>query len=130
MDVKSAFLNGELTKEVYVNQPPGFEVPNSENKVCKLYKALYGLKQAPRAWYRRIDDFLKSIGFSKGFLDAYVYVLKKNNYIVIIILYVDDLIIIGNNEDQIQHTQEQLKFEFEMTALGLMHFCLGIEVWQ
>ena len=130
MDVKLAFLNGELKEEVYVSQPPGFEEPNSENKVCKLIKVLYGLKQAPRAWYRRIDDFLRSIGFSKIYSDANVYVEKKDNYIVIIILYVDDLIIIGDNDDQIHHTQEQLKSEFEMTDLGLMHYCLGIEVWQ
>ncbi|MCO5553375.1 hypothetical protein L7F22_006896 [Adiantum nelumboides] len=130
MDVKSAFLNGELKEEVYVSQPPGFEVSNEEHKVCKLIKALYGLKQAPRAWYRRIDDFLKSIGFSKSYSDSNVYVLRQDNFIVIIILYVDDLIITGGNEDQIHHTKEQLKSEFEMTDLGLMHFCLGIEVLQ
>ena len=72
---------------------------------------------------------MKSIGFSKSFSNANVYVHKKDNCIVIIILYVNDLIITSDNEDQIHHTQEQLKLEFEMTNLGLMHFCLGIEVW-
>ena len=130
MDFKSTFLNRELKEEVYVSQPPGFEVPNEEHKVCKLTKALYGLKQAPRAWYCRIDDFLKSIGFFKSHSDdANVYVLKRDNHIVILILYVDDLIITGGNEEQIHHIQKQLKSEFEMTDLGLMHFCLRIEVW-
>ena len=92
MDVKSTFLNGHLKEEVYVFQPPGFEVPNSENKVCRLKKALYGLKQAPRAWYQRIDSFLISIGFSKSAFDANLYVYKQDGKYVVIVLYVDDLI--------------------------------------
>jgi len=65
MDVKSAFLNGVLKEEVYVEQPPGYEVEGQEHKVCKLKKALYGLKQAPRAWYSRIDAYLIDNGFDK-----------------------------------------------------------------
>ena len=68
MDVKSAFLNGDLEEEVYVEQPPGFEVSNRPNHVCLLKKALYGLKQAPRAWYIKIDSFLLSIA---SFLHPY-----------------------------------------------------------
>ncbi|MCO5567767.1 hypothetical protein L7F22_021462 [Adiantum nelumboides] len=70
MDVKSAFLNGYLKEEVYVEQPPGFEVAGLENKVCRLQKALYGLKQAPHAWNQLIDRYLLSIGFQRSFLDA------------------------------------------------------------
>ena len=76
MDVKSAFLNGHLKDEVYVFQPPGFEVPNSANQVCRLKKALYDLKQAPSAWYQWIDSFLISIGFSKSASNASLYVCK------------------------------------------------------
>lgn len=63
MDVKSAFLNGELQEEVYMTQPPGFKVAGSETQVCRLQKALYGLKQAPRAWYIKIDQYLVAHGF-------------------------------------------------------------------
>lgn len=74
MDVKSAFLNGDLKEEVYVSQPPGFEVPHSTNKVCKLKKALYGLKQAPRAWYQQIDKFFLALNFKRCASDANLYV--------------------------------------------------------
>jgi hypothetical protein len=130
MDVKSAFLNGHLKEEVYVTQPPGFEMPNSENKVCKLKKALYGLKQAPRAWNKRIDNFLRSIDFKQCASDASMYVKMKDGKQVIIIIYVDDLVLTGDHEECIGKTQECLKTEFEMTDLGILHYFLGIEVWQ
>ena len=130
MDVKSAFLNGHLKEEVYVTQPPGFEMPNSENKVCKLKKALYGLKQAPRAWNKRIDSFLGSIDFKQCASDASMYVKMKDGKQVIIIIYVDDLVLTGDHEECIGQTQECLKTEFEMTDLGILHYFLGIEVWQ
>ena len=74
MDVKSAFLNGDLQEEVYMTQPPGFEVEGQEHKVCKLIKALYGLKQAPRAWYAKMDDYLKKVGFQRSESDDTLYV--------------------------------------------------------
>ena len=70
MDVKSAFLNGYINEEVYVEQPPGFEDDKKPNHVYKLKKALYGLKQAPRAWYERLRDFLLSKGFMMGKVDT------------------------------------------------------------
>ena len=73
LDVKSAFLNGPLEEEVYVTQPPGFEVKGQESKVFKLQKALYGLKQAPRAWNKRIDSFLIERGFTKCVSEHNVY---------------------------------------------------------
>ena len=129
MDVKSTFSNVHIKEEVYVLQPPGFEMPELENKVCRLKKALYGLKQAPRAWYQRIDKFFKNIGFIRCASDANLYVLKKCGKIVLVVLYVDDLNITGNNEDMVNRTREILSLKFEMTDLGLMHFCLGIEFW-
>ena len=63
MDVKGDFLNGDLQEEVYMTQPPGFEIEGKEHKVCKLIKALYGLKQAPRAWYAKMDEYLRKVGF-------------------------------------------------------------------
>lgn len=130
MDVKSAFLNGNLEEEVYIEQPPGFVVLGKEDKVCRLHKALYGLKQAPRAWYHRIDSFFVSANLSRSPSDANLYFFCEKNLYMVIILYVDDLIITGSHEQRIVQTQELLCQEFEMTNLGLMHYCLGIEVWQ
>src|SRR5713226_1158754 len=73
MDVKSAFLNGILKEEFYVDQPPGYTVKGHEDKVYKLKKALYGLKQAPRAWYSRIDSYLLQLGFTKSEADPNLY---------------------------------------------------------
>ena len=73
MDVKSAFLNGYLEEEVYIEQPKGFILGNDAKLVCKLRKALYGLKQAPRAWYYCLDKYLHQQGFSKGSIDSNLY---------------------------------------------------------
>ena len=73
LDVKSAFLNGYLQEEIYVEQPKGFQVKGQEEKVYLLKKALYGLKQAPRAWYSRIDEHLQSLGFDKSPSEATLY---------------------------------------------------------
>ena len=73
MDVKTAFLNGFIEEEVYIEQPEGFEIFNSESHVCRLKRALYGLKQAPHAWYTRIDSYFTEIGFSKSEVDLNLY---------------------------------------------------------
>jgi hypothetical protein len=91
MDVKTAFLNGVIEEEVYIEQPQGFEVEDRKSHVCKLKKALYGLKQAPRAWYGRIYSFLTSLGFTKSKADSNLYFKIMNDEAVILLLYVDDL---------------------------------------
>lgn len=113
-----------------MEQTPGFEVAGLENKVCRLQKALYGLKQAPHTWNQRIDRYLLSIGFQRSFLDASLYIFEENGRYMLIAVYVDDLTLTGDHEEKIAWTKEALCKEFEMTDLGLMHFCLGIEVWQ
>eukprot|EP00253_Pinus_taeda_P003667 PITA_03667 len=95
MDVKSAFLNGVLKEEVYVEQPLGYEKKGEEHKVCKLKKALYGLKQAPRAWYSRIDSYLLDNEFDKCEGEPTVYIKEKDGKILIVVLYVDDVIFTG-----------------------------------
>jgi hypothetical protein len=93
MDVKSDFLNGFLEEEVYVDQPPGFEVQVHPTKVYRLKKSLYGLKQAPRAWYNRIDTYLIKSGFSKSQNEPTLYTkTDQNDKIMIVCLYVDDMI--------------------------------------
>ena len=96
MDVKTAFLNGVIEEELYIEQPQGFEVEDRQTHVCKLKKALYGLKQAPRAWYGKIDSFLTSLDFTKSKFDPNLYFKVVEDEPVI--LYVDDLFLTGNEK--------------------------------
>ncbi|XP_031377996.1 uncharacterized protein LOC116193313 [Punica granatum] len=100
LDVKSAFLNGVLEEEIYVEQPEGFIAKGEESKVYKLKKALYGLKQAPRAWYGKIDQYLQNLGFERSLSEFTLYVKKEKEDMVILSLYVDDLLVNGNNKVQ------------------------------
>ncbi len=97
MDVKTAFLNGELEKEIYMEQPQGFVHQGDEHLVCKLHKSLYGLKQSPRAWNQKLDVFLKSIEFMKSEADPSVYVARVGDVKFFIVVYVDDLILVCND---------------------------------
>ena len=130
MDVKSAFLNGDLQEEVYMMQPSGFEVAGQEHKVYKLVKALYGLKQAPRAWYMKIDKYLTDHGFQRSPSDSNLYIKHVGDDVLFIVVYVDDLIITGSSTYLIAEIKQDLCSTFDMTDLGLLHYCLGIEVWQ
>lgn len=94
MDVKSAFLNGYLNEEVFVEQPKGFKDPHHLNHVYKLKKALYGLKQAPRAWYDRLTDFLTSNGYRRRGIDKILFMKKEGSDLLIAQLYVDDIILV------------------------------------
>ena len=131
LDVKSAFLNGNLAEEIYVAQPEGFVVEGSEDKVYKLHKALYGLKQAPRAWYGRIDNYFCNKGFKRSENDATLYVKKLlGDGSLIVSLYVDDLLVTSNNQLEVQNFMEEMKNQFEMSGLGEMNYFLGLEVSQ
>jgi hypothetical protein len=129
MDVKTAFLNGVIEEEVYIEQPQDFVIHGKESHVCKLKKALYGLKQAPRAWYARIDSYLMSLGFTKSDADPNLYYKVEDGCPLILVLYVDDLFL-TRAEKLIDWCKRELTSEFEMTDLGLMHYFLGLEVWQ
>lgn len=97
MDVKSAFLNGELWEEVYIAQPPEFFIARQEKKVLHLIKALYGLRQAPRAWYAKLDFSLESLGFQRSAYKHAVYTRGVGKHRLIVGVYVDDLVIKGGN---------------------------------
>jgi hypothetical protein len=131
MDVKSAFLNGDLTEEVYVTQPPGFVAAGSENKVLRLKKALYGLHQAPRAWYQKLDESLTSVGFLSYPSDPAIYCRgnKKGDRLVVGV-YVDDLVITGSSQQEILKFKSEMARMFRMSDLGLLHYYFGIEVRQ
>lgn len=126
MDVKTAFLNGIIQEEVYIEQPQGFEQHERETHVCRLKKALYGLKQAPRAWYLCIDTYLQEMGFNKSDADPNLYYIVVGEDPIILVLYVDDLFITGA-ERLIENCKKDLASEFEMD-IGLMHYFLGLEV--
>ena len=101
MDVKSAFLNGDLEEEVYVAQTPGFIETGKEGKVLKLRKALYGLRQAPRAWNLKLDQTLLSLGFIRSPVEHAVYMKNSGNARLLVGVYVDDLIITGSSAEQV-----------------------------
>ncbi|KAK0577924.1 hypothetical protein LWI29_002417 [Acer saccharum] len=131
IDVKSAFLNGYLEEEVYLEQPLGFVVKDQEDKVLKLKKALYCLKQAPRAWNSRIDKYFQQNGYVKCPHEHALYSkTNKNGDILLVCLYVDDLIFTGNNQSMFKEFKEAMIREFEMTDIGLMSYYLGIKVKQ
>jgi hypothetical protein len=129
MDVKTSFLNGFIEEEVYIEKPQGFELSDRETHVCLLRKALYGLKQAPRAWYSQIDTYLLQMGFEKSDADENLYFIIRDEDMLILILYLDDVFITGA-EDLIVECKLGLASEFEMSDIGLMHYFLGMEVWQ
>lgn len=130
LDVKSAFLNGELKEKVYVTQPRGFEKEGEEHKVYKLSKALYGLRQAPRAWYERLSKYLIKLGFTKCPFEHAVYVKHEGNEVLIIGVYVDDLLATGTNIAGIAQFKKQMNTEFEMSDMGQLAYYIGIEVEQ
>nr|GFC18666.1 retrotransposon protein, putative, Ty1-copia subclass [Tanacetum cinerariifolium] len=98
MDVKTAFLNGYLNEEVYMEQPEGFVNPQYPNRVCKLKRSIYGLKQASRQWNRRFDDEIKNFGFTQNHDEPCVYIKASGSNITFLILYVDDILIMGNSD--------------------------------
>jgi len=129
MDVKTMFLNGQIEEELYIEQPEGFDTFDRESHLCRLKRVLYGLKQAPHAWYARIEYYFTELGFTKSEADANLYHIVVKGKLLIILLYVDDLILTGDDQ-LIVSCKEDLVREFEMKDMGLMHYFLGMEVWQ
>ena len=129
MDVKTTFLNEGIEEEVYIEHSKGFENFNRELQVCRIKRTLYGLKQAPRAWNTRIDNYFTKLGFTKSEADVNLYHIMVEGKPLIIVLYVDDLILTGDDQ-LIKSCKEDLAREFEMKDMGLMHYCIGMEVWQ
>lgn len=125
MDVKSAFLNGNLKETVYMNQPDGFK---EGNKVCKLNKTLYGLKQASRGWNERFNDFIIQLGFNRSQSDPCIYTFHSNIYIIYVIIYVDDILIICNDLKEIRRLKQKFSSEFEMKDLNELEFFLGMKI--
>ena len=132
MDVKSAFLNGLLDKEIYMEQPQGFVTPGSETKVCRLLKVIYGLKQAFCAWNLQFHGVLTTLGFKRMFADAGIYVLPQqegdDSGPLFVIIYVDDITIMGANLEKIKHLKSDLSTRYEMTDLGEIQSYLDMRI--
>ncbi|WVZ84641.1 LOW QUALITY PROTEIN: hypothetical protein U9M48_031648 [Paspalum notatum var. saurae] len=130
MDVKSAFLNGDLKEEVYVKQPPGYVVNGQEHRVLRLRKALYGLRQASRAWNQKLDTVLKEMEFKRCESEHALYTRRAEHGQLVVGMYVDDLVITGASKKEIEAFKAQMKKTFCMSDLGLLTYYLGIEVEQ
>ncbi|RVW98483.1 Retrovirus-related Pol polyprotein from transposon RE1 [Vitis vinifera] len=129
LDVKNAFLNGELEEEVYMKIPPSMETPENSGKVCKLRKSLYGLKQSPRAWFDRLTRVVKKHGFIQCQADYTLFMKhSKKGEMTLFIVYVDDIIITGDDEEGIGNLKKLLAREFEIKDLGQLRYFLGMEV--
>lgn len=128
MDVKSAFLNGELQETVLVTQLEGFVKKEQERMVYKLAKALYGLRQAPMAWYVKLSHYLEALGFVKCPYEHAVYTKREEAEILVVGVYVDALIITCTSTAMIINFKERISEKFEMSDLGRLSYYLGIEV--
>lgn len=129
MDVRSAFLNGNLEETIYMSQPEGFEVEGKEDMVCLLKKSLYGLKQAGRQWNLKADRFMRKLGFTPLDADYCVYIYRKDKALVIVALYVDDLFLFTRRGDPLlEKLKRRLQQKFEMTDLGEVKEALGVEI--
>lgn len=131
MDVVTAFLNGKLVEEIYMDQPESFEEPGKERLVCRLLKSLYGLKQSPRCWSRELREFLSSEGFTQSQADPCLFYRRsETGNLIVIAVYVDDLIIAADLDEDVTATKEMLKHRFKMTDLGQLSFLLGVGAQQ
>ncbi|CAL9218493.1 unnamed protein product [Arabidopsis halleri] len=127
LDVKNAFLQGDLEETVYMHQPPGFVDKSKPNYVCKLNKAIYGLKQAPRAWNSKFSSFLKLMGFVQSKADTSLFIFRNGRDFAYLLLYVDDIILTASTTTLLQRVIAKLKTAFPMTDMGRLHHFLGIK---
>lgn len=128
LDVKNAFLHGDLKETVYMDQPPGFVDQTRPDHVWKLKKSIYGLKQAPRAWFYKFNNCLLEFGFQCSFPDPSLFVYHQGTYVIYLLLYVNDMILTGNNDTMLGKLLEKLSSVFRMKDMGALHYFLGIQV--
>jgi hypothetical protein len=126
LDVKNAFLNGELREDIYMHPPPRYSAP--EGMVCHLRHSLYGLKQAPRAWFQRFASMVTAAGFSASAHDPALFVLVSPRGRTLFLLYMDDMIITGDDPEYVAFVKAHLSDQFLMSDLGPLRYFLGIEI--
>jgi hypothetical protein len=128
MDVVTAFLYGQLQDTVYVEQPEGYEVSGYEDWVYLLKRALYGLKQAPLVWYDNIKAVLQGFEFVRCESDHGIFVTIRNGYRIYLAVYVDDLLVMGQREEDIEEVKDLLKNRYQMKDLGIARRFLGMDI--
>lgn len=127
LDVKHAFLHGDLKETVYMVQPPGFKDPERPGYICKLKKAIYGLKQAPRAWFDKFSSYLLEFGFICSLSDPSLFIYNHGHDMMYLLLYVDDMALTSNNPTLVQKLLDSLNQHFRMKDMGRLHYFLGIQ---
>ncbi|CAL1402230.1 unnamed protein product [Linum trigynum] len=127
LDVKNAFLHGDLKEVVYMKRPPGYTV-GRDDQVCRLRRSLYGLKQAPRAWFEKFQSTVLALGFKQSTNDPSLFLRSSSAGIIALLLYVDDMIITGDDASGITHLKEGLHASFTLKELGSLSYFLGLEI--
>lgn len=129
MDVKTAFLNGDLNEEIYMTVPEGIDHDvTSSSAMCRLNRTLYGLKQSPRMWNQKIDQYLINQRYIRLHADHSLYIRRSQSELAIIALYIHDLLILADTMETMSKVKLALSNEFEMTDCGELHYFLGIQV--
>ncbi|GJZ57520.1 ribonuclease H-like domain-containing protein [Tanacetum coccineum] len=128
LDVKNAFLNGDLSETVYMHQPPGFVDSRYPHHVCLLQRSLYGLKQAPRAWFQRFAGYATRAGFSPSRCDSSLFIYTQGSQVAYLLIYVDDIILTASSSVLLRQIIDSLHKEFDMTDLEALNYFLGISV--
>nr|GFC01324.1 ribonuclease H-like domain-containing protein [Tanacetum cinerariifolium] len=130
LDVKNAFLNGNLSETVYMHQPPGFTDPQHPNHVCLLQRSLYGLKQAPRAWFQRFAGYAIRAGFYHSRCDTSLFIYQQGSQVAYLLIYMDAIILTTSSVALLQQIITSLHQEFDMTDLGALSYFLGISAMR
>ncbi|KAL0445440.1 UNVERIFIED_CONTAM: Retrovirus-related Pol polyprotein from transposon RE2 [Sesamum latifolium] len=130
MDVKTAFLNGFIEEEIFMDQPEGFTTIGEEQKVCRLQRSIYGLKQASRSWNTHFDEVIRGYDFIKNDYDPCVYKKISGSSIAYLVLYVDDIILIGNDVKMLGDIKAWLSTQFSMKDMGEAPYILGIKIYR
>ena len=130
MDVKTAFLNGNLDEDIYMEQPEGFTKKGNEHLVCKLKKSIYGLKQASRQWYIKFNNTITSFGFKEHIVDQCIYLKVSGSKFIFLILYVDDILLASSDLGLLGETKEYLSKNFHMVDMGEVNYVISIEIFR
>lgn len=130
-DIKTAYLYGTLDEEVYMRQPPGFEMPGKENLVCRLWRSIYGLKQSARCWSEKLSEVLTKLGFQRSSTDQCIFFkAMSNGRKIYVLVYVDDMLVAASEQSMIDDVYRGLQQFFEISDLGNARYFLGMEVAQ
>ena len=128
LDIKNAFPNGDLEEEVFMSPPPRIYKVFGQHKVCKLKKSLYGLKQSPRAWFEHFGKVVKSYGYHQSQANhTMFYKHSKKCKISILIVYVNDIILTGDDLEELVYLKRRMAQDFEIKDLGMLKYFLGME---